>query len=85
MSPAPQNPEVPRKHAMITAEQEALLRAFEQAKKMVWGEITIFIGGGKIVRYEIKKSVKAEGSQKSNTDILKDAGEDLTDFETIAI
>ncbi len=81
----PQNVEVPRKHALITAEQEALLRTLEQAKKMSFGEITIFIQSAKITRYEIRKSQLNTDQQKSNADMLKDAGEDLTDFETVAI
>lgn len=74
-----------RKHALITSEQEALLRAFEQAKKMQFGELILFVQGGKITRYEIKKSRLNEGTQQSNVDVLKDMGEDMGDFETIAI
>ena len=85
MSTTPDNQEVPRKHALITAEQEALLRAFEQAKKMQFGELILYVQVGKITRYEIKKSRLNDGAQKANTDILKDAGEDMGDFETIAI
>jgi hypothetical protein len=84
MSTSPQNQEPQRKHALITAEQEALLRAFEQAKKMQFGELTIYVQSGKITRYEIRKSQLNDG-KKTNADILKDAGEDMTDFETIAI
>ena len=75
----------PRKHALITAEQEALLRAFEQAKKMQFGEITIYIQTSKITRYEIRKSSLNANSQKSNTDMIKNAEDDLGEFETVAI
>ena len=78
-----QNPE-PRKHALITAEQEALLRAFEQAKKMQYGELTIYLQGGNIVRYEIRKS-ESLINKKNNAEVLKDAGADMDEFETIAI
>ncbi|HUC88998.1 MAG TPA: hypothetical protein VMR49_03140 [Candidatus Paceibacterota bacterium] len=84
MNTEPQKQE-PRKHAMITAEQEALMRAMEQAKKMDFGEITIYIQTGKITRYEIRKSKLNQGSQKSNADMLKEAEEDMGDFETVAI
>ncbi len=80
-----QNPEIPRKHALITAEQEALLRAFEQAKKMSFGEITIFVQSAKITRYEIRKSQLNTDAQKGNAEMLTAAGEDLNEFETIAI
>ncbi len=81
----PQKPEIPRKPALITAEQEALLRTLEQAKKMSFGEITIYIQSSKITRYEIRKSQLNPDAQKSNADMLKNAGEDLGEFETIAI
>lgn len=74
----------PRKHALITSEQEALMRAFEQAKKMQFGEFTIYLQGGNIVRYEIKKS-ESIVKKKNNADTLKDASADMSDFETIAI
>ena len=79
----PQNQE-PRKHALITAEQEALLRAFEQAKKMQFGEITIFIQTSKITRYEIRKS-NLNSTQKTNVDMAKGLEDDIGDFETVAI
>ncbi len=74
----------PRKHALITAEQEALMRAFEQAKKMQYGEFTIHLQGGNIVRYEIKKS-ESLTNKKLNAESLKDAASDMDDLETIAI
>ena len=70
---------------MITAEQEALMRAMEQAKKMDFGEITIYIQTGKITRYEIRKSQLNQGSQKNNAEMLKNAEDDMEDFETVAI
>ena len=81
----PQKSEPQRKHALITAEQEALLRTLEQAKKMSFGELTIFIQSSKITRYEIRKSQLNTDSQKSNADMLKNAEDDLGEFETIAI
>jgi hypothetical protein len=84
MNTNPQNQE-PRKHALITAEQEALLRAFEQAKKMQFGEITIYIQTSRITRYEIRKSNLNTGSQKSNVEMMKDAEDDLDELETVAI
>ncbi len=80
---ANQNQE-PRKHAMITGEQEALMRAFEQAKKMQYGEFIIYLQGGNIVRYEIRKS-ESMVNKKNNADTLKDAGSDMEELETIAI
>jgi hypothetical protein len=44
------------KRAMITSEQEELLRLFEQAKELGYGEFTISIWRGDIARYKIKKS-----------------------------
>ena len=70
---------------MITAEQEALMRAMEQAKKMDFGEITIYIQTGKITRYEIRKSQLNHGGQKSNVEMIKEAEDDMGDFETVAI
>ena len=84
MNTNPSNQE-PRKHALITAEQEALLRAFEQAKKMQFGEITIYIQTSRITRYEIRKSNLNAGSQKSNVEMMKDAEDDLGELETVAI
>lgn len=84
MNNANQPNQEPRKHAMITAEQEALMRAFEQAKKMQYGEFIIYLQGGNIVRYEIKKS-ESMLNKKSNADTLKDAGSDMDELETIAI
>ena len=80
----PQNQE-PRKHALITAEQEALLRAFEQAKKMEFGQFTLHLHSGKISRYEILKSGVNIDSRKSNVEVVQEATEDMEDFETIAI
>jgi hypothetical protein len=62
----------------------ALMRAFEQAKKMKFGEFTIYLQAGNIVRYKIEKSESIVG-KKSNDEALKDAGEDMGGFETIAI
>jgi hypothetical protein len=84
MNTNPPNQE-PRKHALITAEQEALLRAFEQAKKMQFGEITIYIQTSRITRYEIRKSNLNVNSQKGNAEMIKDAEDDLGEFETVAI
>lgn len=79
----PQNQQ-PRKHALITSEQEALLRAFENAKKMNYGEFTIYMQGGNIVRYEIKKSksMTAE-SKKANPEIIQEAATDLGELEEV--
>ena len=74
----------PRKHALITAEQEALLRAFEPAKKLHYGEFTIYMQGGNIVRYQINKSESIVG-KKNNAEILKDTSSEMGEFETIAI
>ena len=85
MNTTPNKPEAPRKHALITAEQEALLRAFEQAKNMQFGELILYVQVGKITRYEIKKSRLNDGAQRANVDVLRDIGEDLGDFDTLAI
>ncbi len=74
-----------RKHALITPEQEALLRAFESAKKMQYGEFTIYLQAGNIVRTEIKKSESFYGQKKTNTEAIKKANDDMKDFEVIAI
>ena len=79
-----------RKHAMITGEQEAMLRALEQAKKIGYGEFTLFIQAGNITRYEITKSHSffgdtAKSERRQNSEVLKEAEDDLKDFEIIAI
>lgn len=83
-NPNQQNPE-PRKHAMITAEQEALLRAYEEAKKLQYGEINLYINAGKITNYNILKSYKNEDGKKDNVEMLKNLKDDTGELETIAI
>lgn len=86
-----ENEDESKKHAIITPEQEALLRAFKQAKKMGYGEFTIFIQGGNIVRYEFKKSKSFFHSKKSsesrqgheeyNVKNIEEATEDMKNIE----
>lgn len=69
---------------MITAEQEALLRAFDSAKKMSYGEFTIYLQAGNIVRYEIKKSKSmTENGKKGNPEAIQDAAKDLGEMEEV--
>ena len=80
MNTAPQNNSEPRKLARITAEQEALLRAFERLKKLGFGELTLYVQGGNIVRYEAKKS-QSMTVKKPNTESIREVIEDLGDLE----
>jgi hypothetical protein len=73
---APSENNESKKRAVITPEQEELLRAFEQAKKLGYGEFSVFIQGGNIVRYEIKKS-KMCFKQKGGTENISEAAEDM--------
>ncbi len=76
---------------MITPEQEALLCAFKQAKKMGYGEFTIFIQGGNVVRYELKKSKSffyskkssesGQEHEKNNVKNIEEATEDMKNIE----
>ena len=75
----------PRKHALITKEQEMLMRAFEQAKKMEFGEFTIHLHAGRITRYEVRKSGINANSEKGNVEIIDESIADMSDFETVAI
>ena len=81
---APQNNES-RKHALITPEQEALLRLFEAVKKIPYGELNLFLQAGNIVRAETKKSKSFYEKNKTNVQIINEVIEDMKDFEVIAI
>lgn len=70
---------------MITTEQEALLRAFENVKKMQYGELTLYLQAGNIVRYEVKKSKSLIENKKPNAEVIREMTADIEGEEVIAI
>ena len=79
-----QNPP-PRKQALITAEQENLLHLFNQIKKMEYGEFVLCVSAGRITRYEIKRTGINAGNNQTNMEMLKNAKDDMSDFEVVAL
>ena len=74
-----------RKHALITPEQEILLRLFESVKKMSYGQIIIYLQAGNIVRSEVteSKSFYAQNPKKLNAEILKEISDDIDDSDDV--